>query len=184
MSAKAPLDRSLADQPQDLQNIKPDGSEVVFAMVAAVGVNLEVAEAALKQRLGDYGYNCEDIKITRDVLPKLFKDIRNKKFHGDFERINKMMDLGDEARRTLDKSILAAGAAAEIASRRVHPQTPKARTAYIIHSLKHPDEVRKLREIYPRGFHLIGVHAHPDFRKKHLMQVRKMSADDAEKLMQ
>lgn len=33
-----------------------DGSEIVFAMVAAVGVNLKLAEDALIERLTDYGY--------------------------------------------------------------------------------------------------------------------------------
>lgn len=152
-------------------------------MVAAVGVNLKLAEEALETRLKDYGYQCEYIKITEHVLPKLFKIPKTKKAERDFDRINRMMDLGDTAREKISKNILAKGAAAEIAARRKTPLEPKSRTAYIIHSLKHPDEVRELREIYPRGFHLIGVHAHPDFRRKHLTQERKMTKDEAEKLM-
>lgn len=169
--------------PQQHSSGAVDGSEIVFAMVAAVGVNLTLAEEALTDRLKDYGYECEYIKITEHVLPKLFKITRSKKSGSDFDRINRMMDLGDEARLKYGKSILAKGAAAEIASQRKTPRKAKPRTAYIIHSLKHPDEVRELREIYPRGFHLIGVHAHPAFRRRHLMQVRNMNEDDAETLM-
>lgn len=178
-----PATEPVAPDKQDLSAVV-DGSEIVFAMVAAVGVNLKLAEDALSERLEDYGYRCEYIKITEHVIPKLFKKTKSKKGERDFDRINRMMDLGDEARGKISKNILAKGAAAEIASRRKNPQKPNLRTAYIIHSLKHPDEVRELREIYPRGFHLIGVHAHPDFRRKHLMQMRKMSEDEAEQVMQ
>ncbi|MCT8354326.1 cytidine deaminase, partial [Photorhabdus kayaii] len=36
--------------------------------------------------------------------------------------------------------------------------TPSVRKAYIINSLKHPDEVNALRDIYANGFFLIGVY--------------------------
>lgn len=184
MFDETPIAVGPASRPQQNLSSVADGSEIVFAMVAAVGVNLNLAEEALSDRLKDYGYQDQYIRITEHVLPKLCKTIKGKKGGSDFDRINQMMDYGDEARLRFGNNILAKGAAAEIASRRKTPQKPNPRTAYIIHSLKHPDEVRELREIYPRGFHLIGVHAHPDFRRKHLMQVRKMTEDEAETLMQ
>jgi deoxycytidylate deaminase len=183
MPKKPPPPAKPSVTPNPTSGAVSGGSEIVFAMVAAVGVNLKLAEEALVQRLKDYGYECEYIKITEHVLPKLFNIPKAKKTGSDFERINLMMDFGDQARGTISKNILAKGAAAEIAARRKTPLTPKSRTAYIIHSLKHPDEVRELREIYPRGFHLIGVHAHPDFRRKHLMQERRMTKDEADTLM-
>jgi len=161
--------------------ISPNGAELVIAFVAAVGVNLTIAENAVTSRLKQYNYFTEEVKITRDVLPKLYKEASGK-FSGDFERIQKMMNLGNDARRDHGTEILAQGIAAEISSRRSEGAS-RPGVAYIVHSLKHPDEVRKLRSLYPRGFHLIGVHAHPDMRKKHLMDVRKMSEDEAKSLM-
>src|ERR1019366_5351412 len=50
-------------------------------------------------------------------------------------------------------------------------------------SLKHPDEVARLREIYPEGFYLIGVHADEKRRHDHLTQSKRMTPQEAETLM-
>lgn len=160
----------------------PDGPELVIAFVAAVGVNLPIAEDAVRNRLEELNYHVEEVKVTRDVLPKLNSGA-SQNLTVASDRIGKMMDFGTEARRLLGTNILAKGIAAEISARRAATPSPRPRTAYLVHSLKHPDEVRQLRELYPRGFYLFGVHAHPDMRRKHLMNVRKMTRDDAEILM-
>ncbi len=158
-----------------------DGNELVIAFVAAVGVNLTVAEEAVKRGLALFGYATEDIKLTRNVLTKLDPAAVGD-FANDYERIDKMMDIGTEARRAHGSDVLAKGIACEIAGRRKKPGFT-SRTAFLVHSLKHPDEVRKLRELYPRGFYLIGVHAHPVMRLAHLTNVRKINPLDAKRLM-
>jgi deoxycytidylate deaminase len=161
---------------------EPEGSELVIAFVAAIGVNLTIAEEALSERLKYYNYQIEEIKVTRDVLPKIDSAAADK-FDSSFDRIMRLMDLGNQARKAHGHDILAKGVASEILLRRKEPQRPRNRTAYIIHSLKHPEEVRQLRELYPGGFHLIGVHAHPDMRRKHLRELRSLSEEQIEKLM-
>jgi cytidine deaminase len=156
-------------------------TELVIAFVAAVGVNLEIAEEAVKQRLAIYNYSTQDVKVTRHILTR-FDKTADGEFDNAFQRINKMMDIGTEARRKSGPDVIAKGIAWEIAARRKKIQL-SARTAYLVHSLKHPDEVRKLREIYPNGFFLIGVHAHPAMRKAHLTKVRGMSEGEAKRLM-
>lgn len=158
-----------------------DGNELVIAFVAAVGVNLTIAEEAVKGRLAAFGYAVEDVKLTRNVLTRLYPTVEDG-FTSAYERIDKMMDFGTEARRVNGTDILAKGIACEIAKRRQKPGFT-SRTAFLVHSLKHPDEVRKLRELYPRGFYLIGVHAHPAMRRAHLMNVRNMSRTEADLLM-
>lgn len=158
-----------------------DGNELVIAFVAAAGVNLTIAEEAVRKRLDLFGYANEEVKITRNVLTKL-DPAASENFAKDYERIGKMMDIGTEARRQHGTDILAKGIACEIAERRKKPGFT-SRTAFLVHSLKHPDEVRKLRELYPRGFYLIGVHAHPAMRRAHLMNIRRMSEPEAKRLM-
>jgi hypothetical protein len=150
------------------QETKPSrlDSEIVIAFVAAVGVNLEPAEDATERRLNDLGYKVERIRVTKHVLPAL-DDRAQAEFENDYDRINTMMDVGTEARKNHGNEIVALGIAAEIAKRRkINSNIP--RTAYLVHSLKHPQEVRKLREIYPRGFYLIGLHSPGETRVKHL----------------
>ena len=87
------------------------------------------------------------------------------------------MDAGDEVRKQSgDSGILALGVAAEIAALRSSPNTPLQRRAFIVNSLKHPDEVLRLRQIYPRGFYLLGVH--PDENVRTTFLNRKGVTDD------
>lgn len=62
-------------------------------------------------------------------------------------------------------------------------RVPLPKMAYIIDSLKRPEEVEKLRIIYPSGFILVGVHAEEARRRKHLTQNKGMSEDQAQKLL-
>jgi deoxycytidylate deaminase len=164
------------------QQISPEGSELVIAFVGAIGVNLTIAEKALSERLRFYNYDCREVKITKDILPRLVPEAANS-FKGSYDRISRLMDFGNDARRLHGPDILARGVALKILEQRHQSQRPLHRTAFIVHSLKHPEEVRKLRELYPNGFYLVGVHAHPDVRRTHLRNSRSLGADEIEELM-
>lgn len=97
------------------------------------------------------------------------------------------MDAGNQARQeTGDNSVLALGVAAKIASgRSTDPNglRHRPRHAYIINSLKHPDEVTRLREIYPEGFYLIGVYSDEKRRHGYLTENKRILVEQAEALM-
>lgn len=158
-----------------------DDSELVIAFVAAVGVNLALAEDAVQKRLQDIGYEVVRIRVTRDVFPKLDNRATNK-FANDFDRIKTMMDVGTDARRKYGNEIIARGIAAEILRKRA-AAAPKRRIAYLVHSLKHPNEVRCLRQIYARGFYLIGVHSPPESRRQYLGKLKGIGGPEAKRLM-
>jgi deoxycytidylate deaminase len=119
--------------------------------------------------------------VTNTVLPTLSKRAA-KKFPNHYSRTNTMMDIGTSARKSHGNDIIALGVAAEIRKRRHALRNGK--TAYLIHSLKHPDEVRRFREIYPRGFYLFAVNMPPEARKTHLCERYDLTLDQAEALMQ
>jgi len=158
-------------------------TELVIAFVAAVGVDLRIAEEAAEARLNDMGYRIVRIRVTDDVLPYL--DARAKKDYGGkyFERVGKMMDAGNDARKKHGNTIIAEGIAAAIRASRPEKKKPQPKTAYFVHSLKRPDEVHRLRELYPRGFYLIGVHTPPDTRRRYLIYERNLTASQAKELM-
>lgn len=177
---------SQSDQPTwTSSNLKSAGraesEELVIAFVGPVGVDLDRAEQAVMRRLKEYGYKIEIIKITRHVLPQC-DERAGKEFPSDFSRISTMMDVGNDARKRSNNGILAWGVAAEIARRR-EPGTG-SRTAYLIHSLKHPAEVRQLREIYSHGFFLISVQSSTPRRRAFLVRNRRMNKEQAKQLMQ
>ncbi len=62
-----------------------------------------------------------------------------------------------------------------------YPQ-PRKRIAYIIKSLKHPDEVDFMRETYGDGFHLIGITSSYERRIKYLTE-RKGLTEEQSKLL-
>ncbi|MBK1826887.1 anti-phage dCTP deaminase [Haloferula rosea] len=157
-----------------------NSAEIILAFVGGVGVDLTIAEAAAETQLKKFGFSVETVKITRDVLPRLDSKA-TRAFDSDFKRINTMMDVGNSVRKKFGNDILASGVASEIA--KIRKSKPAARRAVLIHSLKHPEEVRKLREIYPRSFYLIGIHAPLDARNTHLKVTRKTSSAEADDLI-
>src|SRR5947199_10571263 len=68
------------------------------------------------------------------------------------------MDAGNAIRRlSANPAAVAAAAIAEIRGRRKRKGNAPARRAYILRSLKRPEEAQLLRRVYGPGFFLIGV---------------------------
>lgn len=155
-------------------------TELVIALVGAVGTDLKRFVQLLSERLSLHRYEFEIIKISSDILPNFTKKPITPK--DAYERIDTLMSLGNEAReKSKDNGILAMAAAAEINKRR-GPLTVK-RKAYIISSIKHPAEVQKLRQIYANGFFLFGVYSDEQQRFKYLTKEKGISEHDAKKLI-
>ncbi|HNQ23115.1 MAG TPA: anti-phage dCTP deaminase [Phycisphaerae bacterium] len=162
-------------------------SELVFALIGAVGTELQKVRGILDDWLRKAGYSVRQIRITQDVIPKIVENIP-RSGSSEYDRLSGLMDAGNEARATSgDNSILALGAAAYINSQRSKDENgcPQhvPRCAYVISSLKHPDEVGRLREIYPQGFYLIGVHADEKRRFDYLTKDKSISDAKANELI-
>lgn len=135
-------------------------SEIIIALIGAVGTDLKKVIDPIKNRLNIFNYDVEEIRISTDVIQPLFPEIKQPKNNGD--KINSYMDLGNRARKLAnDKAVLASGAASIIYNNRLseHSESkPLNRKAFIINSLKTPDELHRLKEIYQSGFYSISVH--------------------------
>lgn len=135
-------------------------SELVIGLVAPTGTDLTVITTILSDRLKSFGYDAKEIKISSDIISKL-RPIPTSPY---FDRTHTLMTEGNNLRRDSgDNSILAKAAAARINLMRAISEDqktllPMRRRAFIVSSLKHPDEVVALRKIYSNGFFLIGVH--------------------------
>lgn len=138
-----------------------DRPELVFALVGAAGVRLEDLSVALKDELTTFGYHAVDIRLS-DLLVNF--TCSEQKGTSEFERIRYLQNKGDALRDNLkDGAALARAAVAEIRRRRAtvsgNPDCPASARAYILHQLKHPDEVELLRRVYGSSFVLIAGHA-------------------------
>jgi deoxycytidylate deaminase len=138
----------------------------------------------ISDRLRLFKYTAAEVKISRDILENFIKV-------GDLSsaaRINALMDEGNRLRKKTDDFGILAKLAAGIISRGREvdhdKQTikPSKRKAFVISSLKHPDEVQALRKIYSNGFFLIGVHADKNRRVKYLTD-KGMGEEDAKLLV-
>ncbi len=141
----------------------------------------------MQDRLRVIGYEVVQVSITQNVIPKIVKP-KDWPQGDEYARYTSLMDAGNEARkRSGDDSILALGAAAFMNSSRERTDKDEGhhrpRYAYIVSALKRPEEVGRLRAIYPQGFYLIGVHADHDRRLKLLTQEKRISAENAEALI-
>ena len=137
--------------------------EVVIGLVGPVGIDLDPIIEALVRRLEAVSYRPKALRLSAQI----------EKFFGvdyadlpEDERIDKLMDAGTRLRETSERGeAVALLAIAEI--RRVRLQELNGSTennAYILRSLKHPDEVDTLRAVYGKGFFLISAYAPRDAR--------------------
>jgi len=153
-------------------------SELVIALVGAVGTDLSSIISVIKERLKTFNYKTEEIEISKQIISQ-FKEIPPEPH---FDRVDTLMTEGNNIRKeTGDNSILAKLAAAKINALRQKNEKgdllPIPRKAFIIRSLKHPEEVAALRTIYQNGFFLIGVHASSEIRYDYLHRHKNVPED-------
>ena len=162
-------------------------SELVIGLVAPVGTELDIAIGRLKEHLQIAHYEVRQIHVAKDIIKKAVHiDLDGL---SPFKQAMEKMNAGNEARKTSqDNAILMLGVAQHIVESRCldNREIPKpaGRLVHIIRSIKHPEEVERLREIYPQGFYLIGVNADKQRRQCFLTNRRGMNKDEAKHLMQ
>jgi len=163
-------------------------TEIVIGLVGTVGTPHKYVVDILNERLKAFNYKINEIRVSCDVIGTLYNDIPDD-FTSESERITTYIEKGNQARKESgDNSILALGVSSEIFKNREQDEQnsvkPMGRTVYIINSLKHPDEVKRLRAIYTDGFYLIGVHSDKDRRNDYLTKEKNIEPHIAKKLIE
>lgn len=146
-------------------------AELVFGFVYAVGTDADPVISVLNNYLEQYGYQSKEFRVSKKLqslnLEIPFEDISKS------QRMNALMDAGNKACELAeDNRMLAVMAINDIASHRSEDtqKRPMAmeRTANIIRSLKRPEEVQLLRQVYRPGFFLIGIADDDDSQRAYL----------------
>lgn len=160
-------------------------SELVIGLAGAVGTRLKTVIELLDERLRLAGYSTRVVKVSEEVI-KALHDVPDD--GGDaYKRISDLMHAGNEVRReTGNHGVLALGVAAKIFDEREkndndYPQ-PLEKTAFIVDSLKRPEEVQYLRQVYASGFVVVGAHEEEARRRSHL-EAKGMSSEHADNLI-
>jgi cytidine deaminase len=151
-------------------------SEIIIGLVSAVGTESKLVTEPLKDRLKGFGYTTEEIRVSQ-ILPPYEAD------GSEYDRIRHYMQAGDVLReKSGNNAILAAGAAKLISEKR-SSKGASVKKAYIVNSLKHPDEVTFLRKVYGDGFYLFGIHADVKRRHHFLTEDKGCTPTDADLLI-
>lgn len=155
-------------------------SELVIGIIHTVGTNSSEIISCIIDSLNKFHYASEVIKVSKEILSQFVVDLPV--FENEYKRISFFMDKGNEIRKkTGDDAILMKGVSAYIYSnyRMENGEAPRSRKAYIIDSIKHPDEVEFLRQTYGDGFHLIGISDNYARRKEYLIQRKNLTEEQA-----
>lgn len=167
---------------ETLESIDRKRSELVFGLVGPLGTDLRRIETFMREGLQRFQYEPVVVKLS-DFLSKVELKILVKTAP-EADRIRTSIDAGNELReRTKRNDIFALYAADHILTSRTasieNRDRPLPHRAHIIHSLKHPEEVRTLRRIYGPGFFLIGIFSPEPVRLRNLIDRRLMPEKEA-----
>lgn len=155
--------RNSGDQNSNSERWKP---ELVVGLVGATGTNLRAAAEAVRASLLPYGYQAERVGLSSLMREVEGGDSLAEPCPED-ERIRKHMDAGDEIRNQSGRNDAVVGLAIGFVSAQreeKHAGAPATGTAFVLDSLKHPDEVAALRRVYRNRFILISVHSPTEAR--------------------
>lgn len=158
-------------------------SEIVIGLVCPVGIDHKAVVEHLTLTLEQFRYRANPVRLS-DLFPKLYARLGQtwNPPSSQSDQANYKIEAGNNIRKwTSRNDALALAAAAHIASQRPPSRHPLPRTAHIITSLKRPEEVATLREIYGAGFFLISLSASRPQREAYF-KLRKM-LDAAEALI-
>ena len=134
-------------------------SDLIIGIVSAVGTESSVVTEPLISHLKQFGYTAEKIRVSSLIKDEIKTDHKNEE-----DRIQSFIKAGDELRQKNNNAILAAGAVKCISEKR----NKEIKKAFIIDSLKNPDEVEFLKKVYGHGFYLLGIHADKERRLEYL----------------
>jgi deoxycytidylate deaminase len=153
----------------DVEDRKTD--ELVFGFVGPVGSGISLCANIFSEALKtQFGYTGDTIKVS-EVINQCAKIVgENVVPTSDEKRTEKLQWLGTKLREDFGNTYLIEKVVSQINLKRGETaELPKARRHFtIIDSIKHPEEVRRLQEVYGDTFWLIGVFAPDEVRRARL----------------
>ena len=149
-------------------------AELVIALVGPVGSGVSTCASLLKHALEQtYKYDKVDIYKVSDIIRSSATLVGATVPAGvqGAARISLLQKIGDDLRQKFSNAYLAEKCIEQIAVKRSYaPSGPPLalRHAHIIDSLKNPDEVARLRDVYGDVFWLVNVFAPKSIRESRL----------------
>ena len=159
--------------------------ELFFGLVGPLGADLDSLTRFLENSLCDVGYDVKMLRLS-DLLRYIWKKPLPKRSGPLDKYIKSLQDAGDEFRKKTNRNdAFAILSIAEIRRLREaitnDPKKPAPASAYIITSLKTPEEFYLFNRIYGDAFFLIGTTRPREERKNYLAELIAKSYGEAGK---
>lgn len=171
ITMESPAKVSLENRKDERMDHHAPDSEIVIGLVTPVGINDDDVKSRFESLLRMYRYETNWLHLS--VLMKAIRKEKGERVGDEGDRLANAMTLGNKLRQESGRDdLLALIAVNSILSKRTKENDrsrPLTRTAHIIRSLKHPDEVETLRTTYGKGFVLFGISAKEETRINYLM---------------
>jgi deoxycytidylate deaminase len=160
-------------------NVPDNSNELFIALVAAVGTDLDLLVDQIATQLSEYGYETHNLRLSEYLAEHATADFRSLPFD---EKVWEAMTAGDELRQSWERSdALALQAISDIVATREQAWEPSEqdeqekppnldRHAFVIRSLKTPDELETLRSVYGPRLVVLGAYSPRKLRLESLAQ--------------
>lgn len=161
-------------------NLPDNSNEIVIALVAAVGTDLDLLVDQIATHLSEYGYETHNLRLSEYLAEHAQADFRSLPFD---EKVWEAMTAGDELRQDWKRSdALALQAISDIVATREQAWDESAeqdeeekppnldRHAFVIRSLKTPDELETLRSVYGPRLVVLAAYSPRKLRLESLAQ--------------
>jgi len=155
--------------------------ELVIALCGQLGTDIgKIQEILVNELRSKYNYICKEITLSHFISQKSSYNLNNSK--SEYDRIIDGMNGGNELRALHGDQVLSEFAIQEIIADKLNrnPHTDieagkfnSIRVCYVITSIKHPAEIRLLREVYRNLLYVIGIFSPLSMRVKRLEKLLK-----------
>lgn len=149
--------------------------ELVIGLVGYVGAGCSTAAGRIELLLDDAGYTVHRVKLSELIKAAAKVDgadpisVGLKQGTESFARSEALQNAGDFLRKRHGHHAVAALAIREVMARRGVVEPGERKIAFLLDSLKHPDEVKLLRRVYDQSFRLVAVHCERTRRERRLI---------------
>ncbi|EWS97870.1 cytidine deaminase [Pseudoalteromonas sp. SCSIO_11900] len=157
--------------------------EIVIGLVAPVGVNLDDVHNRFVSYFNQFRYEVNYIHLSQ--VAKEFQGTATGPYT-EQSRLDTAMNIGNILRQSSERGDLFALLAINEINKKRLGDTPEplSRHVHIIRSLKHPDEVETLRQVYGPGFILLGISSSIESRKRYLKDEKGVPEEELERLIE
>jgi len=157
--------------------------EIFLGVVAPVGTPTEAFTACLENELSGAGYRLRQYRIS-GAIEALASEIGHEvmPFDNEYERVRGLMAASERVRGMLGPTSILRPTIGDVAETRRRGSGDSGYT-HVLLTLKTPEEVEVLRDVYGPAFYLVGLHSTASTRREHLKRETGIDQETAEKLI-